>query len=362
VAAATHDILQPLNAARLYATSLVERGLEGDDAQIASNIDVSLRAVEDIFAAIMEISRIDAGRIDPEFETVSVAELFANFDVEYGALARERGLDLKILRSSLWVRTDRRMMRRVLQNLISNAIKYTKSGRVLVGAKREGDRVLLIVGDTGEGIAPANQRMIFKEFRRVDPRASDMRGLGLGLSIVERISMLLNADVRLISKPDEGSLFWVHAPMVDAPERSDAKPDVSAITPSSRSAGLRVVCIDNEPAILAGMRTLLGGWGCEVVTASDGTSAMAALEAEEVMPDVVIADYHLDDTTGDEAIAFLRDRLGYDVPGVIITADHGPESERLIREKGFTMLRKPVKAAAVRAVLGRYNRVQHAAE
>ncbi|MEO1794464.1 MAG: ATP-binding protein, partial [Pseudomonadota bacterium] len=297
---------------------------------------------------------------------VAVRELFANFDVEYGQLADERGLDLRIMPSSLWVRTDKRMMRRLLQNLISNAVKYTNTGRVLVGAKRRGDDVLLIVADSGAGIAEEHQRIIFKEFRRLDHRASDARGLGLGLSIVERISMLLSADVRLQSEPGVGSLFWVRASRTEA-RATDASTTVHQGAPGhaatvSGSAGIRVVCIDNEPAILEGMRTLLGSWGCDVFAAADTASALAALEEGDALPDIIFADYHLDESTGDEAIREIRAACGADIPGVIITADHSPERERAARDDGFSLLRKPVKAAAVRALINQVPRVSVAAE
>ncbi|MGF1651389.1 MAG: hybrid sensor histidine kinase/response regulator, partial [Hyphomicrobiaceae bacterium] len=358
IAAATHDILQPLNAARLYATSLAERNLDGDAGRIATNIDISLRSVEEIFGAIMEISRIDAGRLEPDLEVFPVADLFHNLAIEFEPLARERNLDLRFVTTSAWITSDRRLMRRILQNLISNAIKYTDKGRILVGVKRRARDALLIVADTGPGIADNHKSLIFKEFQRIDDRAGPAKGLGLGLSIVERISHLLNADVKLSSKMGRGSMFWVRAPRA----RPVALPQVPARQATTDLNDLVVVCIDNEPAILEGMKTLLEGWGCKVIAAPACEQVIRLFSGERLIPDVVFADYHLDQTTGDISIERLRAHCGAEFPGVIITADHSPETAKKIRDKGLALLRKPVKAGALRALLTRYARQRIAAE
>jgi Na+/proline symporter/signal transduction histidine kinase len=358
VAAATHDILQPLNAARLYAISLVERDIDPELAKIASNIDVSLRAVEEIFGAIMEISRIDAGRTEPTMEPVPLQELFDNIKIEFEPAARERGLRLTVQPTSKWVRSDRRMLRRLVQNLVSNAIKYTDAGRVVVGAKQSGDAVRIIVADTGPGIADEHKQLIFKEFQRIDGRTGNARGLGLGLSIVERLSHLLNADVRLVSKLGAGSMFWVSAPQAEPVANSV----IERAQPKTAVDGALVVCVDNEPAILEGMKTLLTNWGCEVVAASDESGALRQLADVDGVPSVIFADYHLDDDTGDNVIANLRAHYGAEIPGVIITADHSDERETSVRAQGLALLRKPVKAAAMRALLNQYARQRQAAE
>lgn len=358
VAAATHDILQPLNAARLYSTSLIEREVDSEIGDIATKIDVSLRAVEEIFGAIMEISRIDAGRTEPTFEAVPLQELFDNIAVEFEPAARERGLQLRVLPTSLWIRSDRRMMRRLIQNLVSNAIKYTDTGRVVVGAKRSGDIVRILVADSGPGIADEHKQLIFKEFQRIDGRTGNARGLGLGLSIVERLSHLLNVDVQLASRLGSGAFFAVSAPAT-APVTQAA---VDRIQPQTATFGALVICIDNEPAILEGMKTLLTNWGCDVVAASDEASALRQLAEFDTLPSVIFADYHLDDDTGDEVIKKLRVHYNADIPGVIITADHSDEREVAIREQGLALLRKPVKAAAMRALLNQYARQRQAAE
>src|SRR5258705_8047482 len=268
LAAASHDILQPLNAARLYVTSLVERQGRGNDAQLITNIDASLDAVEEILAPLLDISRLDSGALKPEISNFRLDELFQQIEVEFKPLAQEKGLPLDLVWSSLAVRSDRRLLRRILQNLVSNAIKYTPQGRVLVGCRRRSGHVSITVADTGIGIPQTKQRVIFEEFHRLDQGARVARGVGLGLSIVERISRMLDHRVDVISTVGKGSRFTVVVPMA---------PAIAASTPQQKSrmvdhrqlAGISVLCIDNDPTILDGMETLLGGWGCCVSKAPD---------------------------------------------------------------------------------------------
>src|SRR5581483_3801099 len=192
LAAASHDILQPLNAARLYVTSLVERQAGGTDACLVGNIDASLDAVEEILSALLDISRLDTGAMKPELVTFRIDELMRQLEVEFAPLAQEKKLQLRFVHSSLAVRSDRRLLRRLLQNLISNAIKYTPKGRVLVGCRRRGGRLVIHVCDTGLGIPDSKKRAIFQEFHRLDEGARAARGLGLGLSIVERLARVLD--------------------------------------------------------------------------------------------------------------------------------------------------------------------------
>src|SRR5262249_46968062 len=187
LAAASHDVLQPLNAARLYVTSLVERQLGGQEAALAHNIDASLEAVEEILGGLIEIARLDTGTLQPDITEFPLEEVFARLKVEFLPLAREKGLQLRVVASGAWVRSDRRLLRRVLQNLLSNAIKYTPRGKVLLGVRQKGEALDIWVCDTGPGIPYAKRALIFKEFLRLDETASTVRGLGLGLSIVERI-------------------------------------------------------------------------------------------------------------------------------------------------------------------------------
>ncbi|MCG8561491.1 MAG: hybrid sensor histidine kinase/response regulator [Hyphomicrobiales bacterium] len=361
LAAAGHDILQPLNAARLYTTSLVERKRRGEDRRLARNIDMSLEAVEEILNALLDISRLDTGAMKPEISVFPVNDLLQQLALEFEPLATERGLEFSVLPSSLHVRSDRRLLRRVLQNLVSNAIKYTETGRVVLGCRRRGGTVVVQVHDTGPGIPLAKQSLIFKEFQRLASNAAGTRGLGLGLSIVERIGRVLEHPIDLKSKPGRGSVFSVALPVADAvavPERRPRRRTVGA----GQIAGCRVLCIDNEPDILDGMETLLSSWGCHVTKAVGLAQAVSELGKRRTELDIILADYHLDDGTGPEAVGALFDKLGYAVPAVIITADRSPEVQERIRSAGLQLLRKPVRPAALRALMAQARIRRAAAE
>lgn len=359
LAAASHDVLQPLNAARLYATSLAERQAGSSDATIARNIDHSLEAVEEILGALIEIARLDTGRMEPEVTDVALNDLMEQLAVEFAPLAHEARLELRIVPTTLWVRSDRRLIRRVFQNLVSNAIKYTRSGGVVVGARRRGDTVVFQVSDTGVGI-PADQKVvIFREFKRLHNHGA-ARGLGLGLSIVDRIARMLSHPVEVSSRVGRGSTFRICMPRAAA---ASAVVRVRSGIPATAShlVGLRVLCIDNEPTVLDGMRTLLTGWGCEVTLARSVAQVSDAAILPNA-PDVVLADYHLDDETGLDAVAAVRRRFGQAIPAVIITADASPEVQREVAESGLGLLRKPLKAAALRALMSQLTLHRMAAE
>ncbi|MFM9850317.1 MAG: PAS-domain containing protein [Hyphomicrobiaceae bacterium] len=350
LAAAGHDILQPLNAARLYASSLVERGQEYADAKLARNIDASLEAVEEIIGALLDISRLDAGRFEPDVSNIALSSLFDQLRVEFEPMAREQGLRLQIVATSIWVRTDRRLLRRVLQNLIANAIKYTGQGGVIVGVRRRRGEVVVQVSDTGPGIPQGKQSLIFKEFHRLDETATSVRGLGLGLSIVERIGKVLEAPIGLVSTPDRGSTFTVTLPAA-APQAVVSRPEQYAVPRGGDISGSFVLCIENERQVLDGMGVLLQGWGCRVLLANGKAQALALLRHEPDAPHVILADYHLDDGTGVEAVAAIRTEIHAEVPAVIISADTSIEVQRDIRHRGLLHLRKPLKAGALRSIL-----------
>jgi Na+/proline symporter/signal transduction histidine kinase/ActR/RegA family two-component response regulator len=358
VAAASHDILQPLNAARLYVTSLIERQRAGEDADLVRNVDASLEAVEEIFAALLDISRLDTGAMKPEMTDFRIDELLQRLEMEFVPLAREKGLALKFMPCALTVRSDRRLLRRLLQNLVSNAIKYTPAGSVLVGCRRHGARLRIEVYDTGIGIPQGKRRAVFKEFHRLDQGARVARGLGLGLSIVERIARVLDCEVTLKSDAGRGSRFSVEVPRAKA---LAAKPVLQAVPRAAgRLAGTNVLCIDNERTILDGMETLLGGWGCRVLTAPDLAAALAAIEASGLEPDGLLVDYHLDGGNGVAAIAELRRRRKRDMPAILITADRSAHVREEARAAGVHVLNKPVKPASLRALITQW-RVQRVA-
>ncbi len=364
LAAASHDILQPLNAARLYASSLAEGGQRagGDDRDdLARKVDMSLEAVEEILGALLDISRLDAGATRPEISDVPVADLMRMLEVEFAPLARGKGLDLRFVSTRAAIRTDRRLMRRLLQNLVSNAVKYTLKGKVLVGCRRRAGAFRIEVWDTGVGIPDNRRRAVFEEFQRLDQGARIARGLGLGLSIVERLGRVLNHPVGLESRLGRGSVFFVTAPLSEkAPPGSHEE---AQLGPGANEplAGLKVLAIDNEPRVLEGMSMLLRRWGCLVATAQGLTEAREALIVFGP-PDLVIADYHLDEGDGIEAICALREDLGRAIPGILATADRGQEARDEAARQDIVILHKPLKPAPLRAQLARMNAMREAAE
>jgi len=361
LAAASHDILQPLNAARLYATSLVERAEIGEEERLARNVDASLEAVEEILSALLDISRLDAGAMKPDIGAFRLDDIFRQLELEFAPLAKEKGLALTFVASSAAVRSDRRLLRRLLQNLVSNAIKYTPRGRVLIGVRHRRGKLRIQVLDTGLGIPQAKQRLIFKEFQRLDQGAKAARGLGLGLSIVERISRVLDHPISLASTSGRGSMFSVEVPPAP-PIPAELPRAVPAAPPAATLNDLVVLCIDNDPAILDGMETLLTGWGCRVIKAPDVARAIVLMREARMTPDVLLIDYHLDDGEGIEAAKQLRWKLGQSLPAVLITADRSRRVRDAARATEMEVLNKPVRPAALRALLAQWRATRVAAE
>lgn len=369
LAAASHDILQPLNAARLYVTSLIERhsapaktlpAKSAPDTQLITNIDASLEAVEEIFGALLDISRLDSGVLRPEPSEFRLDDLFRQIEVDFAPMARAKDIDLKFVRSSLTVRSDRRMLRRIVQNLVSNAVKYTPSGRVLVGCRRCGNQVRIDVYDTGVGIPVAYRREIFAEFRRLDHGARIARGLGLGLSIVERCARVLGHKVEVDSEEGHGSRFSIGLPRAsDIPFSPQIAPPI--VDDPGQLAGTVALCIDNEPSILDGMETLLRGWNCKVLKAPDLQTAVAMLQQFATMPNGLLVDYHLDEGNGIDAIRSLRQRFGTTLPAILITADRSLHVRDEARAANIQLLHKPVKPAALRALLAQWRVLRVAA-
>lgn len=362
LAAASHDILQPLNAARLYTTTLVDKLGEGAEAKLVGNVDASLEAVEEILGALLDISRLDAGAMKPDVSAFRLDDVMRQLALEFSPIAKAQGLRLDFVPTSKAVRSDRRLLRRLLQNLISNAIKYTAKGRVLVGCRRRGGKLVIEVWDTGAGIPPSKQTVVFREFQRLDDGARMARGLGLGLSIVQRIGRVLGHRVTLRSVVGKGSCFAVEVPVAAAMPAMTAAPTAPTPEPGALG-GVRVLAIDNEPKIIEGMTALLGGWGCEAVGAASAVEAIAELSARGLTPDILLVDYHLDGgATGFEAITQLRWRFGDDVPAVLITADRSLAVREEAQRRDVHVLNKPVRPAALRALLSRGRVRREAAE
>jgi signal transduction histidine kinase/ActR/RegA family two-component response regulator len=349
IAAASHDILQPLNAARLFTSSLVESTDGKKNDQLIRNVDQSLEAVEDILATVLDISRFDAGAVKPELSLFHLQDILTPLAQEFAPLAKQKNLDLKILPSRAIVRSDRKLLRRVLQNLISNAIKYTPKGRVLVGCRKSGPLLHIKIYDTGLGIPEAQNKTVFLEFERLGRDKNETPGLGLGLSIVERMCAVLRHPLSFSSQVDKGTVFSVAVPL--------GQGDVLALQPAEQNIqhnsvlkGLRILAVDNEVAIVEGLRALLSGWGVEVVSATSSAEALHAIKASPTF-DAVLADYHINDEDGIELVAALRLAVGEHVPAILITADRSVRVRDLAVSQGMIYMRKPVKPAALRAAL-----------
>ena len=353
IAAASHDLLQPLNAARLFVSALADLEQPAANAELVENIDLALASVEDLLSALLDISKLDAGAVTPEVTDFPLRGILAPLATEYAAVAAERGIDLKVVGSGAVVRSDMRLLRRIVQNFLSNALRYVQGGRVVVGCRRAGDGIRIEVWDNGPGIPRDKIAEIFQEFRRLDTPVTKGRdrGMGLGLAIVDRVARMLDHPITVRSEPGRGSVFAVTVPR--GTERRAVRPASVAARPmTNRLAGTSVLVLDNEPAVVAGMEALLRGWACDVVSATNGDEALALLSGMPQPPDLLIADYHLDDgALGVNEVARLRAACGRILPAVIVTANRTPELADEAKAAGCLVLNKPVKPAQLRAVM-----------
>ena len=350
LAAASHDLLQPLNAARLYTATLIERAGGTSFADLAHAIEASLNAVEEIMSALLDISRIDSGAFKPSPSAFSMRDLLKKIEVEFAPLAREKSIELRLVGSYATVLADRALVARVVQNLVSNAIKYTRpGGKVLVGCRVRGARIRLDIIDTGIGFSKDQHALIFAEFFRLERGARMAQGLGLGLSIVQRLVAVLGLVLELDSIEGKGSRFSLYLPQTRS-IRLATEPAV-VLPQSANLSGLKVLCVDNERAILDAMSGLLTGWGCDVRVARSLKDISRDNALEGWLPDLVLMDYHLDQTSGLDAIEWLKHNVGGHLPAALITADRSPAVRRLAEERGIVVVTKPVKPAVLRAAI-----------
>jgi len=353
LAAASHDLLQPLNAARLFTSALAQQTHRPETNQLVENLDNALHAAEELITAILDISKLDAGALEPNFSHFALDALFQHLTAEFTAVAKEKGLAFHHVSCKQVVHSDQALLRRILQNFLSNAIRYTANGKVLLGARHLGESLRLEVWDTGVGIPESRLGEVFEEFRRIDnPKHSEVKGLGLGLAITDRIARMLGHHLSVRSWPGQGTVFGITVPLGDASRAERPKPEQRGWIRSKGLNGIRVLVIDNEPKILEGMSALLQGWSCEVQTALSGVQALE--KSGNWVPDIVLADYHLGETeTGLMALAQLAPGWSKPVPAIVITADRTDEVTHEIRESGAQLLNKPIKPAALRALINK---------
>ncbi len=356
LAAASHDLVQPLNVARLFLEAVRDADEPSERGALLDRIDRSLDAAQSLLATLLEMSRLDAGALEPNVADVSLSQLFRDLGSEYGLVADERDLRLRVIPCDAVVRSDVHLLERVLRNFLSNALRYTRAGGVLLGARKRGSSLVIEVWDTGPGIAPERVGEIFEEFRRLETPEDRPGGMGLGLAIVERIGALLDAPIDVRSRVGRGSVFSIAVPLAAAQHAAPPEPAPRS-TLVVRADGLRgqkVLVVDDDAETLLAMRALLGAWGVFAIEARSTDNALAATLERDALPAAILADYHLGrGATGLETIEAVRASLAFPIPAVVITADASETTKRLVSQRGCWYLSKPVRAERLRELLVR---------
>jgi Na+/proline symporter/signal transduction histidine kinase len=353
LAAASHDLLQPMNAARLFSSILAQQeNLSEEQAQLVKRVDLSLGAAEELLSALLDISKLDSGMYRPQPEVLSASELVEQLRRRFKALAANRGLKLRVHPLDQFVFSDQKLLYRILQNFLANAIRYTEDGGVLLGCRKRGPNLVFSVWDTGVGIDKEDSRAIFQEFHRLEyAQRLDEKGLGLGLAICDRIARMLGHAINVSSRPGHGSCFSITVPLASAEAIESRERPAHASTDSSPLEGLVVLCVDNEPDILDGMKMLLERWGCRVRVAANRAQAEQQTTLHGA-PDLVLVDYHLaEQGNGLEVVRRLDDMLGTTLPAIVITADRSSALEDEAHARGYGLLRKPIRPATLRALI-----------
>ena len=351
LAAVSHDLLQPLNAARLFTSALQEQP-EASSNGLVRNISNSLEDVENLLGTLVDISKLDAGVIKPDIASFAVSELLENLAVEFRQIAGTEQLQLDYVPSTALVRSDIQLLARILRNLLTNAIRYTPTGRVLLGCRRRRQSLSIEVWDTGVGIAEDKLEEIFQEFKRGDAmQAHQDRGLGLGLAIVEKIARMLGHRIVVRSWPGQGSMFAIEVPLARRATRVRTEPSSTELV-LERLKGARVWVLDNDAAICAGMRTLLEGWGCVVTTALSEEDLERQVDNFHADADLIIADYHLDnDCNGLDVVTTVNERRANALPVLLITANYSNDLKLQVRELGHMLMHKPIRPMRLKTAM-----------
>ena len=354
LATASHDLRQPLNAARLFTGSLADSDIGAENARYVARIGSSLDALDDLLSILLNISQLDSGGIIPTFCHFRLQDLLDRVVPDYIQTGQDKGLRVRMVSTSSIVYSDPRLLETILRNFLSNAIRYTRDGGVLIGCRTRGDKITIQVNDSGIGIKESQLEGIFEEFIQVhEDHAIGGRGIGLGLSIVQRISALLDARVQVRSTLGKGSMFNITLPQGKDDHLSrpfaDNRPD--ATLPDSLS-GRIIAVIDNDEDVLDGMKALLGKWGGEIISGLSADVALAQLIEQDKTPDIIIADYHLNgEDTGIAAIAEIRAEFTDPIPAIIITSDRDADLEDMLKAEKLPLIHKPVVAASLHALI-----------
>ncbi len=348
-----HDLLQPLNAARLNLSTLAETSVPKQGVALIEQVDRSLLTLEDLLRTLLDISKLDAGMLKPEVAPILVSSFFDPLEQEFASFATKRGLSVRIRPTKEAVISDPLMLRRILQNLLANALRYTHKGGVVMGCRPKGDRLCILVCDTGPGIAETQRQAIFQEFERGEASVGDHTGFGLGLSIVKRFASELGHEIRLTSRLGRGSTFSVIVPRATSAQASRKSRDIQPNDfPYSGLEGTKILLVENDPFGAEAMAVLLEKWGCDVAITISGIDALERIGALGGVPDAIIADLHLDNgENGLAAVEAIRHRTQIDIPALIVTADYSDEAAREAAIRGLELLKKPVKPAELRSLL-----------
>ncbi len=353
LASASHDLRQPLHALNLFVAQLSTEKKPAERKRLVSRIDAAVASMNELFEALLDMTKLDAGILQANPAEFAVQRLLDRIETTFAELADKTGLSLRVVPCSAWVRSDPILLERILFNLVGNAVRYTARGGVVVGCRRRATQLRIDVCDTGAGIPEDQRQSIFSEFYQLANPAPDRKaGLGLGLAIVDRLGRLLGHPVQLQSNPDRGSRFSVLVPL--ATELRDTVPLPITLHASDLARGKRVMVIDDDVLVLAGMRGILQSWGCNVQTAASGAAALASVADGGSQPDLIISDLRLaDGESGIQVIERLREALGAPVPAFVISGDTAPERLREASAGGYNLLQKPVSPMTLRTTLNR---------
>jgi signal transduction histidine kinase/CheY-like chemotaxis protein len=353
LAAASHDLRQPLHALNLFAAQLRSEKDPAERDRLALRIDTAVANMNELFNALLDISKLDAGALTASISEFPVSRVLSRIAATFTQTARDKGLSLRTVASSAWIRSDPILLEQILINLVSNAVRYTSAGGIVVGCRRVGAVLRIDVCDTGFGIAADQQRSIFSEFYQVPAAGRSSKvGLGLGLAIVERLCAVLNHPISLSSTLGKGSRFSVTVPRVAAHARSATAATSFPATVPDRLRGKLIVVIDDDALALEGTGGLLRSWGCRVVAAQSDGEALTKLDGTP--PDLIISDFHLQDgRTGIDAIGEIREAFGEPVPAFLVSGDISQQRLRETHASAHHLLHKPVNPMALRAIISR---------
>ena len=361
LAAASHDLRQPMHALGLFIAQLRARIHETETLAVVGKVESAVTALQELLDALLDISRLDAGAVSPTPVDFRLQPLFTRLEASFAPQAERKGVRLRTAPTRLAVQSDPVLLERILLNFLTNAVRYTDHGAILLGCRRHGEHVRIEVWDTGVGIAPEHRDAIFQEFYQVsNPERDRTKGLGLGLAIAARLALLLGSRIEMRSHPARGSVFAIELPTGVARAEADA---ANALAPIESLPGARVLVVDDDVLVREAMASLLAQWGCRVALAANGDEAIALFNSEEGKLDAVLSDYRLPNgETGVDVIVRLRAVAGWPIPAALITGDTAPERLREAKLAGHALLHKPVRPAKLRALLEQLLSVSRASE